>query len=532
MTVIGESIQQSTRKEIQLVIAASSLGTVFEWYDFFIYGTLATLIGKLFFPAASATAGFLLALATFGVGFAVRPLGAVVFGILGDRLGRKYTFLVTISLMGAATAAIGFLPTYATIGVSAPLLLVLLRAMQGFAVGGEYGGASIYVAEHSPANRRGYFTSFTQIGAAAGLCLSLAVSLVTVWSIGEDAWSSWGWRIPFVVSLLLLAISVWMRLKLAESPVFKAMKEAGTIARNPLKESFSSWPKVKRILAALFGICAGQTVIGYTAFFQSQYFLQNTLHVDATLVRLIVLTAAATAIGWGVLFGWLSDQVGRKKPIVIGYLLTLLLLFPLFHFIADQANPALSDTVTRHPVVVSGSNCSYNPFAPHGQATACGRLMDVLTKRGIPYATVDGNARTAPFVTIGGSPVDASNAESLEAQLKSAGYRLDTVRPPRQRVALIILALTAVYALAQMAYAPVAAWLVELFPARVRYTSMSIPYHFGSGYAGGFLPFISQYTVVKTGNAFAGFWYAISVVILALFITIFALPETSGKDLD
>ena len=525
-------LPQPTRRDIQLVIVASSLGAVFEWYDFFIYGTLAALIGRLFFPAASATAGFLLALATFGVGFAVRPLGAVVFGVLGDRLGRKYTFLVTITLMGMATAAIGFLPTYATIGVAAPLLLVLLRALQGFAIGGEYGGASIYVAEHASANRRGYFTSFTQAGAPGGLILSLTVSVGTVWILGEDAWDVWGWRIPFISSLLLLVISLWMRLKLAESPIFKAMKKAGTTARNPLKESFSSKVQVKRILAALFGISAGQAVMGYTAFFQSLYFLQNALHVSTTLAQLIVLTATATAIGWYVLFGWLSDRVGRKKPILIGYALTILLLFPLFHFIADQANPALSNTMLHHPVVVTGSDCTYNPFASHGQATACGALMDLLSKKGVPYTKVDGAAGVAPFVTIGGARIDVSNAAVMDAQLKNAGYALDTVTPPALRIALIVLALVVLYALIGMAYGPVAAWLVELFPARVRYTSMSIPYHFGSGYAGGFLPFISQYIVARTGNPFAGFWYAISIMTLAFFVTIFVLPETSGRDLD
>lgn len=532
MTAIGAAIRQPTRQEIRLVIVASSLGTVFEWYDFFIYGTLAPLIGKLFFPASSATAGFLLALATFGVGFAVRPLGAVVFGLLGDRVGRKYTFLVTITLMGMATAAIGLLPTYASIGVAAPLLLVLLRALQGFALGGEYGGASIYVAEHAPANRRGYFTGFTQAGAPTGLFLSLLVSLGAVSIIGEAAWNAWGWRIPFIASLLLLVISVWMRLKLAESPVFRAMKAAGTTARHPLRESFGSWPKVKRILAALFGISAGQAVIGYTALFQAQYFLQNALHVDAAVVRRITLIASASAIGWFVLFAWLSDRVGRKKPIVIAYLLTLVLLFPLFHFIAAQANPALSVTMQRYPVAVTGDNCSYNPFATHGQASACGRLMDVLTKKGIPYTTVDGDAQAAPFVTIGAEPVELFSTATLDSQLKSAGYVVDTVVPPAPRVALIILALTLVYALAGMSYGPLAAWLVELFPARVRYTSLSIPYHFGSGYAGGFLPFISQYIVARTGNPFAGLWYAISVVTLALIITIFVLPETSGKELD
>ena len=530
MTIEGRPLPP-TRKDIQLVIVASSLGTVFEWYDFFIYGTLAGLFGKLFFPLANATAGFLLALATFGVGFTVRPLGAVVFGFLGDRLGRKYTFIVTITLMGVATAAIGLLPTFESIGIAAPILLVFLRALQGFAIGGEYGGASIYVAEHAPSHRRGYYTSFIQACPPAALLLSLTVSMGTIWILGEDAWELWGWRIPFLISLLLLGVSLWIRLKLAESPVFTAMKQAGEMARNPLKESFDSRAKVGRILAAL-GIAAGQTVIGYTALFQVLYFLQNSMHVSSPVARLIVTIGVTTAVGWYILFGWLSDRVGRKKPIVIGYVLAILLFFPLFHFMADQANPALADAMHRDPVIVIGGDCSYAPFESKGQATACGKVLELLARNGVAYSKVNAVAGTAPIVTIGGTPVKTLDSAALLSRLKLAGYSLDPVRPPAQRVVLVILALVGVCILAGMTYGPVAAWLVELFPARVRYTSLSIPYHFGAGYAGGFLPFISQYIVVKTGDPFAGFWYPIGVVTLALFVAVFFLPETSGKRLD
>ena len=320
------------RKALRLVIWASSLGALFEWYDFYIYGTLAVLFGKLFFPEASPATGLLLALATFGVGFVVRPFGAVLFGVLGDRLGRKYTFIATITLMGLATAAIGCLPTFASIGIAAPILLVAMRALQGLALGGEYGGATIYVAEHVAPGRRGFFTSFIQATRAAGAAAESSSShSALMWIIGEAAWQAWGWRIPFLFSLVLLAISLWMRIKLAESPVFRAMKAAGEVARHPLRESFDSWPKVKMMLAALVGVCAGQAVIGYTVMFQTLYYLQHVLHVEALPARLIVIAGAVSGVLFLILFGWLSDRVGRKKPLVIGYVLGIGLIFPYFH---------------------------------------------------------------------------------------------------------------------------------------------------------------------------------------------------------
>jgi len=531
MVASAGAAAQPAPGEIRLVIAASALGAVFEWYDFFVYGTLAVLFGRLFFPSTNPATGFLLALATFGVGFAVRPIGAVVFGVLGDRLGRKYTFIVTITLMGAATAAIGVLPTYASIGVAAPILLVSLRALQGFALGGEYGGASIYVAEHAAPHQRGLFTAFIQIGPVLGLLTSLLVSTGTVLAVGEEAAAAWGWRVPFLVSLLLLAVSLWMRFRLAESPVFRAMKAAGTTARSPLRESFGSWARTQRILAAL-GMAAGQAVVGYTALFQSMYFLQDTLHVQAGPARLIAIAAACAGVGCYFLFGWLSDRVGRKKPVVIGYLLTLLLLFPLFHFMAGQANPGLANAMASRPVVLTGSDCSFNPFRSKEQRTPCGRLIDLLSKQGIAYTKAEAAGRAAPFVTIGGTRVDASDPQALAARLRGAGYNLDAVAPQLPAALLIVLALIVLYALAGMTYGSVAAWLVELFPARVRYTSLSIPYHFGVGYAGGFLPFISQFIVAKTGDPFAGLWYVIAVVAVALVVTVLLLPETVGRDLD
>ena len=517
-------------KRDRLVIVASSLGTVFEWYDFFVYGTLAAVIGKAFFPTGSDSAAFLKTLAVFGVGFGVRPLGALLFGVLGDKLGRKYTFLVTITLMGVATAGIGILPTAASIGIMAPILLVTLRALQGLALGGEYGGAAIYVAEHAPRNKRGFYTGFIQGSVVGGFILSLAVVLATNAIVGKD--SEWAWRLPFLFSLALLAVSLWIRAKLSESPVFKAMKDAGETAKNPLKESFDSWAKVRRLFAAMIGIAAGLTVIWYTAQFQALYFLQNALRIDDTAAQIIVGCGAFASLFWFVFFGWLSDRVGRKKPMILGYILTLIFLFPLFHAMANLANPALAEAMERAPVVVTGSDCSYNPFAQKGQTTACGKVLDILSKKGVAYTKEESAAGSAPVVTIGGAAVDATAPEALEAGLKSAGYNLDKVSPPAGKLFGLILCIIAIGCLSGLTYGPVASYFVELFPARVRYTSMSVPYHIGTGYFGGFLPFISQYIVAKTGDPFAGLWYTLAVVAVALVVMVVALPETSGKVLD
>jgi MFS family permease len=519
-------------KRDRLVIIGSTLGTVFEWYDFFVYGTLAALLAGKFFPSDNPAVSFLIFLASFGVGFGMRPLGALLFGYLGDRLGRKYTFLVTITVMGLATAAVGLLPTYQQIGVAAPVLLVLLRVLQGLALGGEYGGAAIYVAEHAPRTKRGFYTSFIQAGVIGGFLLSVAVVLVSNWFVDPAAWSEWGWRVPFLFSLLLLAVSLWVRLKLKESPVFQAMKEAGVTANNPIKESFDSWPKVRLVLVALFGIAAGLTVIWYTAQFQALYFLQNALRIDDNAARAMIGVGAVFSLFWFVLFGWLSDRVGRKKPIVIGYVLTILLMFPLFHWMASAANPALSAAMTRSPVVVTGTDCSYNPFATKGQATPCGRALDALSKKGIAYKTAPGAPDAAPVVTIGGAIVDPADPAALDSALKAAGYKLEKSVPTLAQAAQVVLAIVVIGMLSGMTYGPVAALLVELFPARIRYTSMSVPYHIGTGYFGGFLPFISQYIVARTGDPFAGIWYTVAVVAMALIVTLFWLPETSGKVLE
>jgi MFS family permease len=519
-------------KRDRLVIFASTLGTVFEWYDFFVYASLAVLLGAKFFPSENPTASLLASLATYGVGFGMRPIGALMFGHFGDRLGRKYTFLVTITVMGLATAAVGLLPTYASIGLAAPALLVSLRVLQGLALGGEYGGAAIYVAEHAPRNKRGFYTGFIQSGVIGGFLLSVLVVLISNYFVEKAAWESWGWRVPFIFSLLLLAVSLWVRLKLKESPIFQAMKEAGTIARNPIGESFSSWQKNKLVLVALFGIAAGLTVIWYTAQIQGLYFLQNSLRIDDNLARLMIAIAACISVFWFLLFGWLSDRIGRKPPIVFGYILTIVLLFPLFHWMANAANPQLAEAMQRNPVVVVGSDCSYDPFATKGQATPCGRVLDTLSKKGIAYSVGEAAAVDQPSVTIGSVWVDPANAAALDAALDAAGYKIAKAEPTFGQAAQVVLAITLIGLFSGMTYGPVAALLVEMFPAKVRYTSLSVPYHIGTGYFGGFLPLISQFIVAKTGNPFAGLWYTIGVVAMALVVTLFWLPETSGKELE
>ena len=519
---------EPSRKEIRLVIAASSLGTVFEWYDFFIYGTLAAIVGRVFFPADNEIVQLLLALAGFAVGFGVRPLGAVLFGYLGDRLGRKYTFLVTITLMGLATAAVGFVPSAASIGLAAPVILLTLRVLQGLALGGEYGGAAIYVAEHAPDGKRGFYTSFIQASVAGGFILSLFVVLATQAIFGAEAWQDWAWRVPFVFSLALLAISLWMRLKLSESPVFKAMKAEGELARNPLKETFTHPGNLKRLFVALFGIAAGLTVIWYTAMFQVLYFIQNATRVEPLIAQAIVGVGAASGLVWFVLFGWLSDKVGRKRPIVIGYALSLVLLFPLFKLIGGAANPELAAAAQRSPIVVSGPDCSYDPFAKV-QADSCGQLLDYLSKKGITYTKAEA---ADVSLSIAGARQDDVSADALDAALAQAGYDLDPVRPPFANILVILIGVLGLSALSGMTYGPVAAVLSELFPPRIRYSSMSIPYHIGTGYFGGFLPVISQYIVARSGDPYAGLWYTWVITAVALLVTLWGLPETRRSGID
>ncbi|MBY0520324.1 MAG: MFS transporter [Sphingomonas sp.] len=518
----NDELQTPSAHDIRLVISASSLGTIFEWYDFFIYGTLAAsgIIGRTFFPAGNEVVQTLLAWAGFAVGFGFRPLGAVLFGYLGDRLGRKYTFLVTITLMGVATAGVGFVPSAASIGLAAPAIILLLRILQGLALGGEYGGAAIYVAEHAPQGRSGYYTSFIQASVAGGFILSLIVVLLAKASMPDAVWQAWGWRLPFIFSIVLLAVSLWMRLMLSESPVFKAMKASGETAQNPFVESFTYPGNLKRLFVALFGISAGLTVIWYTSMFTVLAFLQGPMRVDDTAAQLIVGVGAAAGLAWFVLFGWLSDRVGRKLPIVIGYALTLVTLFPLFWVIGAAANPGLARAAREAPVIVSGPHCDYSPFAQK-QLDSCGKLLDLLSKKGVAYTT---SVAPATAVSIGGRAVPGDTPEALEAALTSNGYNLGKVVPSPGNIALILLCIILLTGLAGLTYGPVAALLSELFPPRIRYSSMSIPYHIGTGYFGGFLPFISQYIVARSGNPYGGLWYTLGVVAVALVVTVAMLP--------
>ncbi|WEK44575.1 MAG: MFS transporter [Candidatus Sphingomonas colombiensis] len=514
---------EPSKADIKLVISASALGTVFEWYDFFIYGTLAAsgIIGRTFFPAGNETLQTLLAWAGFAVGFGFRPIGAVLFGYLGDRLGRKYTFLVTITLMGIATAGVGLIPSYDAIGMAAPILVLLLRIAQGLALGGEYGGAAIYVAEHSPRGRSGFYTSFIQAGVVGGFILSLAVILSFKTVLAGPAWESWGWRAPFIFSIALLAVSLWMRLKLSESPVFKAMRAAGEVANNPLRESFTYPGNLKRMAVALFGIAAGLAVIWYTAMFSVLSFLQTTMRLEETTAQLITGAGALMGVAWFVLFGWLSDLVGRKKPIVIGYIMTLILLFPIFQVMGAAANPGLARAAERAPVVVSGPRCAYSPFASQ-QTDECARLLDYFSKKGVAYTK---EVTPVPSVSIGGLPITDHSPAALDKALADAGYDLGRVKPSAGNIALILIAILAITALSGLTYGPVAALLSEMFPPAIRYSSLSMPYHLGTGYFGGFLPFISQYIVARTGNPFAGLWYTWGITLLALIVTILWLKE-------
>ncbi len=517
-------------KRDRLVITASSLGTVFEWYDFFLYGILAALLGKLFFPSDNPTAATLASLAAFGAGFGVRPLGAIVFGYFGDLIGRKYTFLVTITLMGGATAAIGFLPTYATAGIWAPILLVFLRLLQGLALGGEYGGAAIYVAEHAPPGKRGQYTSWIQVSVVGGFLLCLAVVLACRRAMTVEEFEAWGWRIPFLASIIMLAISLYIRLKLSESPVYKAMKDAGTTSKNPLVDAWQHPGNKGRILTALFGVGAGLTVIYYTSQFGTLYFLQGTARVAEEEALTYMAVGALLAAPLYVVCGWLSDKVGRKKLLLAGYAIAAFSVFPLFHMMADGANPALAKATREAPARLELPECDFSVFAPK-QDAPCAKALAYLSKRGISYAKVEPYVAGQVALTVGGTRVAGFDEKAYTAALVAAGYP-DKADPAQKQRWKIILAVFLMVALSAMTYGQVAAILVEMFPARIRYTSMSIPYHIGTGYFGGFLPFISQYIVVRTGDAYAGLWYTVAVVVMAFFVSLFFLPETANKPLD
>ncbi len=524
-------------KEIKLVIAASSAGTVFEWYDFFIYGTLAAIIGKTFFPSGNATLEALLVWAGFAVGFGFRPLGAILFGFLGDKLGRKYTFLVTVTLMGIATAGVGFIPSATSIGIAAPIIVILLRVLQGLALGGEYGGAAIYVSEHAPPEKRGYYTGYIQASVVGGFVLSLLVVLGCKASMSPETWAEWGWRAPFLLSIILLGVSLWMRMKLSESPVFRAMQEEGEIAGNPFVESFTYPGNKKRIFIALFGIAAGLTVIWYTAMFSALSFLKGPMRVEDTTAEVVVGLAAACGMGFFVWFGRLSDRIGRKKPIVIGYVLTLLLLFPAFWTIGNAANPGLAEAARTAPVIVGGPDCTYNLFDAE-QKTECGKLLSDLAGVGVAYQRVESPALV---LTVGGKPLPldqypfankAARAKQMASWLGEAGYDLKKTKPSAGSLAAIFITLLGLMFLSGMTYGPVAALLSEMFPPKIRYSSMSIPYHIGTGYFGGFLPLIASMIVALNGSPFSGLWYTWIIVAVAFVVAMWGLKGGPPRDFE
>ena len=533
----------------RLVILASSVGTVIEWYDFYLYGSLAAIISAQFFSGVNETTGYIFALMAFAAGFAVRPFGAVVFGRMGDLWGRKNTFLVTMLLMGLSTFVVGLLPSYAAIGVAAPIVLIAMRLVQGLALGGEYGGAATYVAEHAPHGKRGFYTSFIQITATAGLMLSLLVILGVRQAVGEAAFADWGWRIPFLVSILLLAVSLWIRLKLAESPAFQRMKAEGQGSRTPLKDSFGRWPNLKLVLIALIGLTAGQAVVWYTGQFYALFFLEKTLKVDAALVNILVATALLLATPFFVFWGWLSDKVGRKPIILTGCLLAALTYFPLFHALTEAANPRLAEASRSAPVtVVADPADCHVQFDPVGKTVfnhGCDLAKSYLAKAGVTYANEAAPAGTVASVRIGDVVIPAFRGETLPkaeftarktawetdlgTALQAAGYpaKADSALVNRPMV-VGILFLLVLYV--TMVYGPIAAALVEMFPTRIRYTSMSLPYHIGNGWFGGFLPTTAFAIVAATGNVYSGLWYPVVVAVLTAVVGLMLVKE--GKDVD
>ncbi|CAI8885149.1 MFS transporter [Pseudomonas sp. IT-P253] len=522
-----------TSQDTQKVIFASSLGTVFEWYDFFLYGALAAVISKQFFAGVNDTTAFIFALMAFAAGFIVRPFGALVFGRLGDMIGRKYTFLATIILMGLATFCVGLLPTYASIGIAAPIILVMLRMLQGLALGGEYGGAATYVAEHAPIGKRGFHTSWIQSTATLGLLLSLLVVLGCRYFTG-DQFEVWGWRIPFLFSIILLGISTWIRLSLHESPAFVKMKAEGKLCKSPLRDSFGKWENLKVVLIALFSINAGQAVTFYAAQFYVLFFLTQFLKMDPALANSLLIVSVIIGAPFFIFFGWLSDKVGRKPVLMIGLLLATALYFPIFKTLAHYANPAIDQASRQAPITVMAdpATCTFQ-FDPVGKAkfdSPCDKVKTFLVKQGLPYSSAAAPAGAGVQVSVGDVKLDGFDEAALRGAVTLAGYpsQADVQQINKPMIVALIVALIIISA---MCYGPLAALMVELFPTRIRYTSMSLPYHIGNGWFGGFLPTVSFALVVYTGDIFYGLWYPVVITGVSLVVGLICLRETMNVDL-
>jgi MFS family permease len=537
-----------TREERKVIIA-SSVGTVFEWYDFYLAGSLAANISANFFSGVNPTAGFIFTLLGFAAGFAVRPFGALVFGSLGDLIGRKYTFLVTMTLMGLATFVVGLLPGYASIGITAPVLFIVARLIQGLALGGEYGGAATYVAEHAPQNRRGYYTSWIQTTATVGLFLSLIVILVLRMSMAAADFADWGWRIPFLLSIILLGVSIWIRLQLQESPAFQRIKNEGKNSKTPLREAFGRWENAKIALLALFGGTAGQAVVWYSGQFYALFFLTQTLKLDPTLANWVIAASLAIGTPFFILFGWLSDKIGRKPIIMAGCLLAVVTYFPLFGALTNAVNPQLEQALEKSPVTVVAdpNECSFQ-FNPTGTASftsSCDIAKSFLARNAVNYSNVAAPPGTPAQIKIGdkvitsfdkakagaqGAAMEKAFNDQATAAIRAAGYPA-TADKAKINMPLVIGILTILVLYVTMVYGPIAAMLVELFPTRIRYSGMSLPYHIGNGWFGGFLPPTAFAIVAATGNIYSGLWYPIVVAGMTFVIGLLFLPETKDRNI-
>lgn len=548
-TLSGQSPSAQRRpmtREERRVIFASSLGTVFEWYDFYLYGSLAAIIAQHFFSGVNPTAAFIFALLAFAAGFAVRPFGALVFGRLGDLVGRKYTFLITIVIMGLSTFLVGVLPSYASIGIAAPAILIILRLLQGLALGGEYGGAATYVAEHAPHGRRGFYTSWIQTTATLGLFLSLLVILGVRTFMGEEAFKDWGWRIPFLISVVLLGISVWIRLQLNESPTFKRMKEEGKGSKAPIAESFGQWRNLKVVILALLGLTAGQAVVWYTGQFYALFFLTQSLKIDSNTANIMIAIALLVGTPFFVLFGALSDRIGRKPIIMAGCLIAALTYFPIFKGLTHYANPALEKAQATAPVTVIAdpATCSFqfNPVGTASFTSSCDVVKSFMARNSVNYENQAAAAGSVAKVMIGNDEFASFDGKGLApAEFKTKATELDkaltaAIRshgyPAQTNYFMVVVLLTLLVIYVTMVYGPIAAMLVEMFPTRIRYTSMSLPYHIGNGWFGGFLPPVAFAVVAATGNIYDGLWYPIIIAVMTLVIGTLFVRETKDNDIN